>query len=230
MISPYGVPRVRDYVLFVKNSWVLVLVTTAVCAAVGWWSWHEAKPVYQSSASVFVRTEGSASPLDAYYGDSNMIGLMETYRQLATSAQVTSPIIQKLGLIESEKELAARILIFPGATALMTITVTGADADQTSQIAHEVANNMVAVSTRLAVVAGTGAGLAIVDDASPAQRVGGMWSFILTATVLGFALSVVAVLARALILGRVQSRRHLERLVSDACAAVPAGAQVGETP
>ena len=35
MITPAGVPRVRDYVLFVKNSWVLVLVTTIASALVG---------------------------------------------------------------------------------------------------------------------------------------------------------------------------------------------------
>ena len=97
MITPAAVPRVRDYVLFVKNSWVLVLITTIASALVGWVGWDNAKPEYQSTASVFVRTEGSASPLDAYYGDADMLGLMETYRNLATSSQITAPIIQKSG-------------------------------------------------------------------------------------------------------------------------------------
>lgn len=221
MITPTGVPRVRDYFLFVKNSWVLVLVTTIASALMGWVGWDNAKPEYQSTASVFVRTEGSASPLDAYYGDANMLGLMESYRQLATSSQVTAPIIQKLGLIESDKELAARIVIPPSATAMLNITVTGGDADQTTQIAHEVAGDLVAVGNRLALVAGTSATLAVIDDASPAQRVGGLWSFVMTGAVLGFALCVIAVIARALILDRVQSRGHLERVVGDASAGTP---------
>ncbi|MUL46803.1 hypothetical protein FZI85_15450 [Mycobacterium sp. CBMA293] len=216
VITPSAVPRVRDYVLFVKNSWALVLVTTALCAAVGWWSWHDSKPVYQSTASLFVRTEGSATPLDAYYGDTTMLGQMETYRQLAASAQVVSPIIQKLGLVESDKELAGRILVLPSPDAVLNVTVTGSDPDQTSQIAHEVVNNMAAVSNRLAVVAGTGTTIAVVDDAGPADRVGGMWSVILTGAVLGFALCLIAVIARALIMGQVQSRKHLERVVADA--------------
>ena len=99
MIPPSGVPRVREYLLFLKNSWVLVLVTTMACAALSWVSWENSEAEYQSTASVFVRTEGSASPLDAYYGELDMLGLMETYRQLATSSQITAPIIQKLGLI-----------------------------------------------------------------------------------------------------------------------------------
>ena len=221
MITPTGVPRVRDYFLFVKNSWVLVLVTTIVSALVGWVGWDTAKPEYQSTASVFVRTEGSASPLDAYYGDANMLGLMETYRQLATSSQITAPVIQKLGLIESDKELAARIVVLPSATAMLNITVTGGDADQTNQIAHEVATDLVAVGNRLALVAGTSATLVVIDDASPAQRVGGLSSFVMTGAVLGFALCVLAVIARALILDRVQSRGHLERVVGDASAGTP---------
>ena len=43
----------------------------------------------------------------------------------------------------------------------------------------------------------------------------------MTGTVLGFALCVLAVIARALILDRVQSRRHLERVVGDASAGTP---------
>ncbi len=221
MIAPTGVPRVRDYFLFVKSSWVLVLVTTIVSALVGWVGWDNAKPEYQSTASVFVRTEGSASPLDAYYGDANMLGLMETYRQLATSSQITGPVIQKLGLIDSDKELAARIVILPSATAMLNITVTGGDADQTTQIAHEVAADLVAVGNRLALVGGTSATLVVIDDASPAQRVGGLSSFVMTGAVLGFALCVIAVIARALILDRVQSRGHLERVVGDASAGTP---------
>ncbi|CAM5298790.1 hypothetical protein MAUB1S_01932 [Mycolicibacterium aubagnense] len=218
MITPTGVPRVRDYFLFVKNSWILVLVTTIVSAVVGWVNWENAKPVYQSTASVFVRSEGSASPLDAYYGDSNMLGLMETYRQLATSTQITAPIIQKLGLIESDKELAARIVILPSATAMLNVAVTGGDAEQTTQIAHEVVSDLVTVGNRLALVAGTSATLVVIDDASPAERVGGVWSYVMTGAALGFALCVLAVIARALILDRVQSPGHLERMVTDASA------------
>ena len=221
MIPPSGVPRVREYLLFLKNSWVLVLVTTMACAALSWVSWENSEAEYQSTASVFVRTEGSASPLDAYYGELDMLGLMETYRQLATSSQITAPIIQKLGLIESDKELAARIVILPGATAMMKVTVTGADREQTTQIAHEVVTNLVTVGNRLAMVAGTTMTLAIVDDASPAERVGGLWTYLAIGTVLGFALTVIAVIAHALIRDRVQSRRHLERVVNDAISEGP---------
>jgi capsular polysaccharide biosynthesis protein len=216
MIPPSGVPRVREYLLFLKNSWILVLVTTLACTAVGWVNWKNAEPEYQSTASLFVRTEGSASPLDAYYGELDMLGLMETYRQLATSTQITGPIIQKLGLIESDKELASRIVILPSATAVMSVTVTGGDRDQTTQIAHEVVTNMVTAGNRLAIAAGTSVTLAVIDDASPAERVGGLSTYLMISTVLGFTLAVIAVIAYALIHDRVQSRRHLERVVDDA--------------
>jgi capsular polysaccharide biosynthesis protein len=216
VIPPAGAPRVREYLSYLRNSWLLVVVTTLACAAASWGSWNYSEPEYRSTASVFVRTEGSASPLDAYYGELDMLGLTETYRQLATSSQITAPIIQKLGLIESDKELAARIVIIPGATALMNVTVTGTDREQTTQIAHEVVTNMVTVGNRLAMVAGTSVTLAIVDDASPAERVGAMSTYLMIGTLLGFALAVLAVITRALILDRVQSRRHLERVVNDA--------------
>ena len=73
MIPPAGAPRVREYVRLLKNSWLLLLVTTLACAAVSWFAWHKSEPEYQSTASLFVRTEGSASPLDAYYGELDML-------------------------------------------------------------------------------------------------------------------------------------------------------------
>jgi capsular polysaccharide biosynthesis protein len=101
---------------------------------------------------------------------------------------------------------------------MLNVTVTGGDADQTTQIAHEVAGDMVAVGNRLALVAGTSATLVVIDDASPAERVGGVASYVMTGAVLGFALCVIAVIARALIFDRVESRRHLERVIGDASA------------
>lgn len=147
-----------------------------------------------------------------------MLGLVETYRQLAASSQITAPIIQKLGLIESDKELAARILIVPGATAVLNVVVTGSDRAQTTEIAHEVVTDMVTVGNRLAMVAGTSVTLAVVDDASPAERVGGVRTYLMIGTVLGFAVAVLAVIAYALIRDRVQSHQHLERVVDDAAS------------
>jgi len=218
MIPPAGVPRVREYLRFLKNSWLLLLVTTVACTAVSWFAWDNSEPEYQSTASLFVRTEGSASPLDAYYGELDMLGLVETYRQLAASSQITAPIIQKLGLIESDKELAARIIIVPGATAVLNVVVTGGDREQTTEIAHEVVTNMVTVGNRLAMVAGTSVTLAVVDDASPAERVAGVRTYLIIGTVLGFASAVLAVIAYALIRDRVQSHQHLERVVDDAAS------------
>ena len=100
MIPPAGAPRVREYVRLLKNSWLLLLVTTLACAAVSWFAWHKSEPEYQSTASLFVRTEGSASPLDAYYGELDMLGLVETYRQLAAFPVYPDPIIFKIHIIE----------------------------------------------------------------------------------------------------------------------------------
>jgi capsular polysaccharide biosynthesis protein len=218
MRPPAFAPRIRDYATILRDGWVVILCATVVSAGVGFAHWQFTSPVYASTAKVFVTTPGSATTLDAYYGEQIAVPRASTFQVLARSSQVTSRTIEQLGLPETSEELAGHITVPPTTSALLDIVVTGADAQRTQEVASAVAANMVALSKEMAAVDTVGTELVSVDDASPAQRQGSMWKSILTATALGFVLSIVLISARGLLEDRLLARGQVDRVVGEATA------------
>ncbi|HET6735163.1 YveK family protein [Mycobacterium sp.] len=218
MKSPSGAPRLRDYARIVRNGWIVILCATALSAGIGWLGWQTAKPVYQASTTLFVITPGSATPLDAYYGQLTAVSRVQTYQQLAQSSQVTSRTIDQLGLAETTEELAAQISVAPTTSALLDVVVTGTDAERTREIANAVGANMVELSRQLAAVDTADTELVMVDEAGLATRQGSAWRSVIMATALGFALSVVAVCARGLVADRLLARGEVGRVVGEVVA------------
>ena len=219
MRSPVDAPQLRDYARMVVSGWLVLLCATALSAGIGWLSWERSTPYYQSSTTLFVITPGSATTLDAYYGQLVAVSRVDTFQQLATSSQVTSRIIDQLGLAETTEELAGQISVAPTPTsALFDVVVTGTDPARTQEIADSVGANMVELSRQLAAVDTATTELVMVDGASLAVRQGSVWRSILTATALGFALSVVLVCAHGVIVDRLLGRREVDRVVGGAAA------------
>jgi capsular polysaccharide biosynthesis protein len=219
MRPPAAAPQLREYARIVLSSWIVVVCATALSAGVGWLSWQTSAAVYQSSTTLFVITPGSATTLDAYYGQLTAVSRVQTYQQLATSSQVTSRTIDQLGLAETTEELAAQISVAPTATsALFDVVVTGLDPERTQEIAGAVGANMVELSKQLAAVDTATTELVMVDGASLAARQGSPLRSILTATALGFALSVIMVCAHGVIADRLLGRREVDRVVGGAAA------------
>lgn len=218
MKPPAFAPRIRDYLTILRDGWIVILLATVVSAGVGFLHWQIASPVYTSTAKLFVIAPGSATTLDAYYGELIVVPRASTYQQLAHSSQVTSRTIEQLGLPETSEELAAHIAVPPTGSALLDVVVSGTDPHRTQEVASAVAANMVALSREIAAVDTVNTELVLVDDASPAQRQGSMWKSILTATVLGFALSIVLISARGLLEDRLLARGQVDRVVGEATA------------
>jgi capsular polysaccharide biosynthesis protein len=216
MKPPVGAPRVRDYLTMLRNSWILIFTAMAVSAGVGYLTWHTAEPVYQSSAKLFVISPGSATTLDAYFGQLTAVSRAATYQQLAHSDQVTTRTIEQAGLAVAPNELAARINVAPTNSALLDVTVTGTDPDETRQVAKSVAANMVDLSRTLSTVDTTDTELVLVDDAGPAQRQGSARQSIIGATALGLALGIVFASAWALLADKLLGRGQVGRVVGEA--------------
>jgi capsular polysaccharide biosynthesis protein len=218
MKPPAGAPRIRDYLTILRDGWIVILCATLVSAGVGFLQWRTSSPVYVSSAKLFITTPGSATALDAYYGQLVAVPRATTFEQLARSSQVTSRTIEQLGLPETSEELAAHITVPPTNTALLDVVVTGSDPARTQDVARSVAANMISLSREIASVDTVGTELMLVDDAGPAQRQGSMWKNILIATVLGFVLSIVLISARGLLEDRLLARGQVDRVVGEATA------------
>jgi capsular polysaccharide biosynthesis protein len=218
MRPPSGVPLVRDYLTILRNGWIVIVCATLVSAGVGVLSWRTATPLYQSSAKVMVISPGSATTLDAYYGQQTALSRAATFQQLARSSQVTLRTIEQLGLAETSDELAPSITVPPTNSALLDVVVTGTDKDRTHDVAKSVVANMIALSRQMASVDTVDTELVLVDDAGPAQRQGSIWQTILAAAALGLILSVVLISARELLTDRLLGRGQVDRVVGEAAA------------
>ena len=220
MKLPTGAPKLRDYLQIVANGWLVVLCATVLSAGVGWLTWRTETPSYQSSTKVLITTPGSATAMDAFYGQGNSISRGLTYTLLARSAAVTSRTIEQLDLAMTTDDLAAQITVLPSASAVFDITVTGTDPEQTRQLADAVTANLIGVSRQMASVDTSATDLIQVDKATPPHRVGTARQTIIQATSLRFVLAIVLVSAVALAQDRLLGRRQVRRISDEEVADV----------
>jgi capsular polysaccharide biosynthesis protein len=216
VIPPADAPALRDYLQILGRGWLVVLCATVLSTGMGWFSWNNATPIYDSSTKVLIRSTGNATPLDALYGQINAESRVITYQYLARSARVTGPTVDQLDLAQTIQDLAGRISITPSLTPVLDIVVKGTDPDETRKVANAVTANLIAVSGELAKVDGGGTELVLVDEAGPAKREGSLTQELVRAGVLGFVMSLVLVLAWGLLEDRLLGRRQLGRAVDGA--------------
>ena len=49
MIPPKDAPKLRDYGNILRRHWLVLLCAVVLSTGVGWVSWHEQTPIYQSN-------------------------------------------------------------------------------------------------------------------------------------------------------------------------------------
>lgn len=215
MKPPSDVPRARDYLHLIARSWWVVAFATALSGLLGWYNWETGSAVYQSTAKLFVTSPGSATTLDAFYGQLNAASQTLTYQYLARSSQVTARTIEQLQLRQTGGGLGKRILVTSPTTSVLDVSVVGVDPDETQKTAQAVATNMIQVSKELSSVSSSGNELVLVDSAGPAVRQGSWWKSVLAAGGLGLALSLVLVLARDLLLDKVLGKGMVGHIMGE---------------
>jgi capsular polysaccharide biosynthesis protein len=213
-VPPYA-PKIRDYLHMLARGWFVIVLVTTLSAGVGWLSWRTMPPVYQSSTKVLVSTPGGATTVDAFYGYLTSMSRATTYEQLARSTQVTTRTIEQLDLAETTDELAARIRVLPAAPTIFDVVASGGDPVQTREIAQVATGHLIGLAGQMATLDGVGTELVQVDPAGPAERVGSMWRSIITGAALGLVLSVLLVIAYALIRDRLLGRSQLKHIVAE---------------
>jgi capsular polysaccharide biosynthesis protein len=209
---------VRDYLLLLRNGWIVILAATALSVGAGWVAWETAKPDYSSTARIFATTRGSATPMDAYYGHLNSVSRTLTIQSLARSPQVTMRTIDQLGLEETPGDLAAQIIVVVTNSALMDVQVIGDDPTTTRRTANAVASNLMQLTREMGGVDTSNVEVVLVDSASTPERVGSMWQNMYRAGALGLALSAVLVLGYGLIRNKLLGKGHVDHVVDEAVA------------
>lgn len=195
-------PVLLTYLRVLRDRWrwlvwgVLVALGAAILLLIA------QPPMYQSHATVFVRTPGDVSRV-VDGGDSYARGRATTYAQLAGSTTVSARVVADLGLDLDPATLSARIKAKnrPG-TALIDVTVGARSAAEAQRTATVYLSEYAATVRTLESVPGSlvpRAELVVVDPPGPATRAVA-WGVPVPLVLLGAALIGLAVGATVAVL------------------------------
>ena len=129
----------RDYVLIVARSWIVIAVTIAVGLLTAGILALTATTKYTASAQVLFTGHATTSGQDLAYVGNYVQARMQTYKNLGTSTSMLESVIGTIGSDETPRELADRTHI--SVSQLNTVaTVTASDT--TAKGAAETANTL----------------------------------------------------------------------------------------
>ena len=209
-----------------KGGWLIIFVV-AVCTAAAIVVTKNTEPRYESEAQLFVAAQArdfSEQRAPSYAG-------------LATSPNVTTPVIAELGLDDTSRELGKRISASaPPDTVLIDLTVSDSDAARAQRTGEAVARQLISLVGRLEPpnASGKPSVRLFVSSAAnlPADPVSpNLWVNVAAGLLLGLLLGVLAAIARGRLDRTIMNVRDLpERLRDGVLAAIPIDAAASTAP
>lgn len=134
---------VQRFLTILRDRWIAALVTALlVIGAVAGWTALQ-RPIYEASASLFVRTEPGASVADRSAGADYARQQIATYTDLADTPLVLDPAIESLGLPTSAQQVARHVsATVPQDTLLIKVTVRDSSAQGAADLADAVSASL----------------------------------------------------------------------------------------
>ncbi len=206
-------PRVRDYLVMLRNGWVVLLSTAVLSGLLGWFTWTYVNPQYTSTATFMAVAPGGATPIDAFYGDFTAKSKVLTYLMLAKDRRVTGRTVDQLQLSGSADDLAAQVKIAPSSTALFDVTVSSGNPDQAYAVATVLGHNLVELSKQMASVDKSTTEVVQIDRPGKPQKTGSLKRSLALSIGIGLAVAVILVIGRALIEDRLVRPRQIGNIV-----------------
>ncbi|MCF6385468.1 hypothetical protein L2K20_00680 [Mycobacterium sp. MBM] len=229
-------PRARDYLTILAKGWIVILVATLLAPAAAFGIQKlTAERTYTASVLLFAQVAGDPGTYSAYAGGIGANSRMSTYVSLATSTVISERTVETLGLPLAPSELAANVTAawepygvsrFGRPTsALLRVAVTGTDPQTTIDTVNTLASVLMKMSGELEWVeakptdpiqyTGPVAELVAVDPATVAHEVKpDLTRTLLVAAGVGFALSLVLVLAFGLARDEVLTGSQLRQIAN----------------
>lgn len=136
----------RAYAELIVRYWIVIIATIAVGLIAAVVLIVVATPKYTSTAQVVFTANGGDGGQDMAYAGNYAQTRMQTYKRLATSSEVLSPVIEKFGLDETVSELAGRVSVdVSQVSTFAAISVTDESAAQAAKIANGVSAQLIGV-------------------------------------------------------------------------------------
>ncbi len=217
---------IRDYLVILRRYWWIIVVLTAIGAAVGYATTLILTPKYQSTARLFVTTQSGTSVGEAYQNNMFSQERVVSYAGLAESEQVAARAVDQLkgqiSVDELRKKVTAKAV---DKTVLLDVSVRDADPQSAQTYANAVADQLVQLVSELETSRRGGtpaAGAVVVDDADyPTSPIG---LSTLTKALLGAAAGLLAGIILAVLVGlldrRLRARDGVERVTGSSVLGV----------
>lgn len=145
--------NIHDYIGAIRKNWLVIAVLALVGAGAGYGYAQTMPDMYRSTASAYASTVVGDTTSELVQGSTYVQGLVQSYTNMATTPIVLDPVIEKLKLDVSAKELARSVTAdTPLNTVIIEITVVSADPTEARRIASAVtrslAETVAEISTR----------------------------------------------------------------------------------
>jgi capsular exopolysaccharide synthesis family protein len=135
--------EIGEYLAALRKRWYVIVVLALVGAGFGYQQAQASTPMYRSTAKVFVSLARGDTVADLVQGSTYTRNLVESYVQLSTVPAVLEPVIAKLDLPVSAKQLAASVHAeAPLDTMLIEISATSPSPERASTVANAVATQL----------------------------------------------------------------------------------------
>jgi capsular exopolysaccharide synthesis family protein len=140
----------RDYLRVLSRRWRVIAIVALLGTAAGVLASVVATPEYRATTTLFASLQSGADTSQLIQGNSFTQARVQSYADVATSPQVTTPVVKALRLDMTPTELAERISAeAPLNTVLVRLTVTDISAAQAARISNAVATRFAQVIREL---------------------------------------------------------------------------------
>jgi capsular polysaccharide biosynthesis protein len=179
-------------------QWLLAAGVVVGLVAGGYLGNRFANAVYTSSSQVLMTGQGDPTQPDTAYASNQYVNQrMTTYAQIASSAQVTAPAAQTLGIDPTTltSQITATVA---GDTTVLTLAVTGGAPDSARRNAVAVTQSFINAITKLETNPGGTARVVVnvITDPTlpPARSSLPLWLMLILGAIVGAVLGAIAVL------------------------------------
>jgi capsular exopolysaccharide synthesis family protein len=162
--------ELRDYAEALRKFWLLLVVLAVVGAGAGFAIAQATPPTYRATSKVFVSVEQGETVTELVQGSTFAQNIVQSYAQLATMPVVLDPVIARLGLDVTARELARTVTAdTPLNTVIVEISATSGDPVEAAAISNATAQSLATTVHALSPDRADGTSSIAVRTVSPAD-------------------------------------------------------------
>jgi polysaccharide biosynthesis transport protein len=130
--------ELRDYIHTLTKRWKFIALLTVLGVAAAVLATVTMTPTYKATTQLFVSVQSNGvTASELAQAGTFSAQRVKSYADIASSARITAPVVQQLGLPESPAELSSRIEAeAPLDTVLINLSVTDTSPERAAQIAN----------------------------------------------------------------------------------------------